>query len=273
MAAFRVLLVLLWLGVVTSSKVAPQPRLIGGRPCRQDERLYHVCLVIKEGEDATICGGSLLRNGWILTSYHCWASGRTIDAHLGCVLGYDVPIRIPLGIFKKPKIYEDGPLFRRRQHDLMLLKLPDRTTIPHGVTAIELPDCSDQTLMDHPMQIAGHGSTYGSVFTNRQPGHTPVLQCGIINKVRCTRLRQQQVAVNSWYSYQYWFCGQTPGVDLCFGDSGGGVEYKGRIYGVDVFVGDSVYPCRKPAAFMDLCHQDHLSWIEKTIGPPPNPRT
>ncbi|XP_008432261.2 cationic trypsin-like [Poecilia reticulata] len=272
MAVLRVLLVLLWLGVTTSSKVAPQPRIIGGRPCRQDERRYHACLVINDGEDKTLCGGSLLRNGWILTSSHCWKSGLTIDAHLGCVLGYDVPIRIPLGIFKKPKIYEDGPLFKRRQHDLMLLKLPDGATIPEEVTAVELPDCSDQTLMDHPMQIAGHGSTSGSVFTRRQPNATPVLQCGNINKVDCTPLRRQMVAENM-YSYQYWFCGQTPGVDTCLGDSGGGVEYKGKIYGVIAFTGDLEYPCREPAAFMDLCHQDYLSWIEKTIGPPSNPRT
>ncbi|XP_032417856.1 cationic trypsin-like [Xiphophorus hellerii] len=270
MAAMTVLLVLLWLGVTTSLKVDLQKRVIGGQPCRQDERRYHVLLVKEDSKGQSVCGGSLLRNGWILTAAHCWESGQKVDAYLGLHLGNRVPIRIPLDTPEQLKIYKVEFWLNKEQHDLMLLKLPDTATIPHGVTTIQLPDCSHRPKIDDEMQIAGQGSTSGSVSTTRQPGFTRVLQCGNINKVSCNRLRQQIQAENSWYIHQHWFCGQTPGVDLCFGDSGGGVEYKGKIYGVNAFTGDKNYPCRAPVAFMDLCHQEYLSWIENTIGPAAN---
>uniref|UniRef100_A0A3B5MCI5 Peptidase S1 domain-containing protein n=1 Tax=Xiphophorus couchianus TaxID=32473 RepID=A0A3B5MCI5_9TELE len=222
--------------------------IIRGQPCSQNERRYHVLLVATDRKGQSFCGGSLLRNGWILTAAHCWESGQKVDAYLGWHLGNREPIRIPLGFFKRPKIYKVGFWFFGKQHDLMLLKLPDTATIPQDVTTIQLPDCSHRY----------------SFFPG--PGFTRDLQCANINKVRCP---QQQIFPRNKYIYKYLFCGQTPGVDLCSGDSGGGIEYNGRIYGIHVLGGK--YPCRTPAAFMDLCHQDYLSWIENTIGPAPNP--
>ncbi|CAI5644069.1 unnamed protein product [Oreochromis niloticus] len=68
-------------------------------------------------------------------------------------------------------------------------------------------------------------------------------------------------------SYQHWFCGQSPGKDICRGDSGGGVVHNGRIYGVSSFVGDPDFVCRAPAAFMDLCDPEYADWTRKTINP------
>uniref|UniRef100_A0A3B5QVJ7 Trypsin-like n=1 Tax=Xiphophorus maculatus TaxID=8083 RepID=A0A3B5QVJ7_XIPMA len=200
------------LGVTTSSKVDLQKRVIGGRPCRQDERRYHVRLEATDSKSQGVCGGSLLRNGWILTAAHCWKSGQKVDAYLGWHLGNTEPIRIPLDTPEQLKIYKVGFWFFKKQHDLMLLKLPDTATIPHGVTTIQLPDCSDQPKINDVVQIAGHGSTFGSIFTTRRPGFTPDLQCGNINKVSCP---QQQKFPKNKYIYKYLFCGQTPGVDLC----------------------------------------------------------
>uniref|UniRef100_A0A3P9B8G0 Peptidase S1 domain-containing protein n=1 Tax=Maylandia zebra TaxID=106582 RepID=A0A3P9B8G0_9CICH len=87
-----------------------------------------------------------------------------------------------------------------------------------------------------------------------EPGESPSLHCAETEVVSCT-------------DYQHWFCGQSPGKDICRGDSGGGVVHNGRIYGVSSFVGDPDFVCRAPAAFMDLCDPEYADWIRKTINP------
>ncbi|XP_071391166.1 serine protease 1-like [Centroberyx affinis] len=66
--------------------------------------------------------------------------------------------------------------------------------------------------------------------------------------------------------YQHWFCGQTPGVDTCPGDSGGGVVYQNQIYGVHCFTGDPKTACSEAAGFMDVC--EYKQWILSTIARP-----
>lgn len=53
---------------------------------------------------------------------------------------------------------------------------------------------------------------------------------------------------------------------LSQGDSGGGVVYGDKIYGVISFLGDPDNVCRKAAAFMDLCNPQYADWINKTIA-------
>uniref|UniRef100_A0A3Q3LBM8 Peptidase S1 domain-containing protein n=1 Tax=Mastacembelus armatus TaxID=205130 RepID=A0A3Q3LBM8_9TELE len=51
------------------------------------------------------------------------------------------------------------------------------------------------------------------------------------------------------------------------GDSGGGVVFNNRIYGVISFTGNSRYACQAPAGFVNLCGADYLEWIKKTTDP------
>lgn len=54
-------------------------------------------------------------------------------------------------------------------------------------------------------------------------------------------------------------------ISLSQGDSGGGVVYKDKIYGVISFLGDPYNVCRTASAFMDLCNPKYAKWISKTI--------
>uniref|UniRef100_A0A3B4ZG16 Peptidase S1 domain-containing protein n=1 Tax=Stegastes partitus TaxID=144197 RepID=A0A3B4ZG16_9TELE len=112
--------------------------------------------------------------------------------------------------------------------------------------------------------IAGHGAT--------EPRESPTLQCATIDVVDCNNLRNtlQNIFPNIYpvKIYQHWFCGQRAGVDICRGDSGGGVVTQNKIYGVISFLGDPDYVCRRAAAFMDVCNQNYLKWIKDTIKKP-----
>uniref|UniRef100_A0A3Q1H8G5 Peptidase S1 domain-containing protein n=1 Tax=Anabas testudineus TaxID=64144 RepID=A0A3Q1H8G5_ANATE len=67
-------------------------------------------------------------------------------------------------------------------------------------------------------------------------------------------------------SYQHLFCAKTPKVDISKGNSGGGVVYKDRIYGVITFSGARTHAFVKPAVFMNIYHESYLRWITQTVG-------
>ncbi|MEQ2157724.1 hypothetical protein GOODEAATRI_004723 [Goodea atripinnis] len=144
----------------------------------------------------------------------------------------------------------------------MLLELPRS----FDITPLKLPDCGT-----HPqtLEIAGHAATTSGINNTRKPSKSPDLHCAEINIVDCDELKNtlKDKYPNAYKvkMYQHWFCGQMAGVDICFGDSGGGAVHKDTIYGVISFLGDPEYVCRKPVAFMDLCNPEYASWIKRNI--------
>uniref|UniRef100_A0A3P9BDD0 Peptidase S1 domain-containing protein n=1 Tax=Maylandia zebra TaxID=106582 RepID=A0A3P9BDD0_9CICH len=132
-----------------------------------------------------------------------------------------------------------------------------RAVYPHGPSSL----CGGSLISDrwiltaaHQVQITAEAEIYTDKDTSTEPGESPSLHCAETEVVSCT-------------DYQHWFCGPSPGKDICRGDSGGGVVHNGRIYGVSSFVGDPDFVCRAPAAFMDLCDPEYADWIRKTINP------
>ncbi|XP_044042595.1 snake venom serine protease BthaTL-like isoform X2 [Siniperca chuatsi] len=259
------LLLLLWVGDTVSTVVDLQKRIIGGHECEPKERLYHVKLIANDGNDEFFCGGSLISDQWILTAAHCWEVGWTINAVLGVHPGPGQPVVIKA----PPEIFTDyDKNNNKRSHDIMLLKLPR----PTKIRPIELPNCRNPPKLGEKVKIAGHAATTGGPNKERTPGVSHTLQCVETDIVNCQGLRNYLKNKNSFFyrkvMYQHWFCGQSPGVDVCTGDSGGGVVYKNKIYGVMSFTGDMDYVCTKPTAIMDICNQEYIKWIKDTIDIP-----
>ncbi|XP_047200013.1 serine protease VLSP-3-like [Hippoglossus stenolepis] len=132
----------------------------------------------------------------------------------------------------------------------MLLKLPHTVV---GITPVRAPDCQHPPRRGAVVQVAGHASTTVGPYNTRQPGSSATLQCADMDVIDCP--------------YQQWICAFRHGVDICRGDSGGGVVYQGRIHGV-IVLGHPTHACAAPARFMNLCHLPYLKWITDTIKPP-----
>ncbi|KAM8771692.1 kallikrein-6-like isoform 2-T4 [Acanthopagrus schlegelii] len=247
------LMFLLSVGVTASTTVDLQKRIIGGRPC---ERQYHVKLRVAAVTSSSLCGGSLISDRWILTAAHCFKPDRTMFAN---VSGHPGSPAQEVQIRAEPVIYTDRD---SRSHDLMLLQLPS----PSSVQPVALPDCEDPP---KTVEIAGHGVTTGGPNDGRKRGVSPTLQCAEVDAVSCKDLNETVQKhfpqVHQVKVYQHWFCGQSPGKDICYGDSGGGVVYQDKIYGVISFLGDPDNVCRKAGAFMDLCNPEYAKWIRERI--------
>ncbi|KAM8772687.1 kallikrein-8-like [Acanthopagrus schlegelii] len=249
MGGLTSLLLLLCVGVTVSTVLDLQKRILGGHDCPKGERGYHVKLLRENG--GQLCGGSLLKNNWILTAAHCWEWGMkvVVGVHPG-------PELDPVMVIEPPVMYRDD---KKRIHDIMLLKLPSLHNLPK-ITPVDLPDCKKQKPKPRDtVKIAGSVVTSKGDDDKRECAESKELLCADIKLSDCTNLK----TTHELYSYNHWFCGETSTVDICPGDTGGGVVFGNTIYGVMSFMGDIEKAHALDVGFMDVC--EYKDWIKKNI--------
>lgn len=142
----------------------------------------------------------------------------------------------------------------------MLLKLEE----PSRIEPVALPDCRGPLHFGASVQMAGYGVTRMGSYNQRIPGVSGTLQCVSLTVVDPKPLCRIMSQLNPRRQNQFWFSVESPGKDTCPGDSGGGMVYQDRIYGVHAFTGDPMRACSAAAGVMDVC--GYIGWIRNTIS-------
>ncbi|KAI9529099.1 hypothetical protein NQZ68_013406 [Dissostichus eleginoides] len=115
------------------------------------------------------------------------------------------------------------------------------------------------------VQIAGYGATTMANDGTRGHDRPSTLQCADTKVVAWEDFKPCQVPNYGSYSTRdNMITLQKPNVDVSPGDSGGGVVFKKKIYGVIVYTGDGVKACVAPSAATNVCH--YIDWIKRITG-------
>uniref|UniRef100_A0A3B4HCZ8 Peptidase S1 domain-containing protein n=1 Tax=Pundamilia nyererei TaxID=303518 RepID=A0A3B4HCZ8_9CICH len=204
MAHLTFLLLLLWVAVTVSTVVDLQKRIYGGIDCNQNERRYHVSLTLYADGRCSHCGGSLIKNQWILTAAHC--RSRPMFAVVGVHAGQRNVQRI-----------EEINIITHQHDDIMLVKLSNPTagipTVPYCPNINNDPTIN---LKCATMDVVNCNNPFLSTFYQQNPPDVP---------------------------QQNRLCLQRHGVDVRPGDSGGGVIHRDNLYGVIIATGELACTC------------------------------
>ncbi|PWA26725.1 hypothetical protein CCH79_00000651 [Gambusia affinis] len=108
------------------------------------------------------------------------------------------------------------------------------------------------------VQFAGLGATQVGFLDKRIRNSPDDLQCAEFKIAKHAKLEKTLAKDKSFdHSYQKWYSVKSPNTDTAHGDSGGGLVFKNRLYGILSVGGDASYAFTKPSGFTDVCAYKH----------------
>lgn len=243
----------------------PQPTIIGGGPASPGEYPFMTAILSEEisgsDYDKQFCGGSLIASTWVLTAAHCVqgesasslavAVGRTV---LSSTQGQRLAVS---AVFVHPDFNEPTSL----ANDAALLRLAQ----PASVAPIALAGAADDGFeaQGTPLTVIGWGSTT-SKGAPSYPDELREVGVPAVSDANCA------TAYRSSLHQATMMCAGAPGIDSCYGDSGGplfAVRGNGsRVQMGIVSWGNGCAKKRFPGVYSEVNAASIRNWITATSG-------
>ncbi|XP_066551489.1 granzyme B [Amia ocellicauda] len=219
-------------------------QIIGGHDETPHSRPYEAFLLVKRGQGSFNCGGSLIREDFILTAAHC--NGNNITAILGAqnVNDNENSQQIIKVVKKFP-----FPSYCRKglNDDIMLLKLERNASLNSQVGIAPLPQEEHKVKVGSSCWLAGWGATDPDGYNSSST----------LKAVELTVVRD--LCKQNWRRQfnEFKICASRPMAGGCKGDSGAPLVCKGVVEGV---LSSGGMPCGfYPSMFTRV--SVYLDWI------------
>ncbi|KAJ1209982.1 hypothetical protein NDU88_005351 [Pleurodeles waltl] len=231
--------------------------IIGGTEVAAHSRPY-MALIRDNG--FLRCGGTLIKDDWVLTAAHCNITKKTSSVILGVHQQLANETEQQTFIIKKTIPH---PCFNRRTHDndIMLLQLNKKAKRSKAVSPYPPPSKGGDVKEGTVCEAAG----WGQKNKNRIPAKALMaVNLTVISRSTCNN--HSSYKPNVVITMNMLCAGEkNGGKDTCNGDSGGPLICNRELRGITSFGPTQCGTAGKPSVYT-LLTDDYLNWIRKMTG-------
>ena len=234
--------------------VPTHAQVVGGMPTTIQEHPWLVALYIDTKGGRRFCGGSRIRDNWVLTAAHCFVDAKR---PYRTTLKSGVSLLSVSGVEVLAKRIIPHPDFKSATfaHDLALVEVDNLKA-----TVLRLPFDGEKVPDSEMLSLAGWGLTEaGRMADQLQEAFVPHVPLNICNG---TKAYEGAIAAGM-------MCAGYPGggIDACAGDSGGPLVWRKADGPVLVGVVSFGKGCAQAMKFGVYTRvRKYLDWIERVIG-------